>query len=748
MNTRGPIVSGASRGIGVLVSTLLVPYRKYSRRRSRHAQRLGQRLDLQGLRMVAVLTVFANHLWDWPSGGFIGVDVFFVISGFLITGNLLRDAESRGRVSFRSFYWNRFRRIVPAATVVLVLTVAASYWVYLPFRVREIGVDAAWASVFMSNWWFGYQGTDYFRAAADTESPIQHYWSLSIEEQFYFVWPALIFVVSVLVLRKAWTHRHRMQLAGALMGVIVAASFGWALSQTATDPVWAYFDTFSRVWELGVGALLACATGVLARIPAAARTVLSWAGLGLIAAALVVTSDESAGFPAPWALLPVTGAALVIAAGVDGEPAHQPFLRNPVSGYIGDISYSLYLTHWPVIVILGAMMDPGPYYSCTAIALVFALSVASYHFVENPLRRADRAKLYGALYEIRRRRYRARPASKYAVIAAVSLLAVAGIAYQQRPEAYTQPSSSSPAEVVDVSKADPSEPRQQLGPLTAVLQDEIAVALEATEWPPMDPAMETVLGEALLSSQVAGCYPSADADPRYCDFGAATAPFTIVLVGDSVGAGYAEPLRQLAERSGGQIRLRNQTMASCVFTADLIYRDDLTDTCAARKESAVAMINSTNPDLVVVANSYETERVVGATDDLTVKERQTSQRKIIERFRANAGEVVLLSPPPSNAPIRECYSRRGSAPADCIGRIPKLWNDRADADRELAESIGAVWVDSRPFFCSPGRLCPAFVGSTPARVDEVHMATPYASKIVGPLVESFRARGISLPAEV
>jgi peptidoglycan/LPS O-acetylase OafA/YrhL len=287
-------------------------------------------LDIQGLRMVAVITVLANHLWGWPHGGFVGVDVFFVISGFLITGNLLRGAERTGNVSFKSFYWSRIRRIVPAATVVLIVTFVASTLVFLPFRAEQVGIDALVAFVFMSNWWFAANQTDYF-AGGDAVSPVQHFWSLSVEEQFYFVWPALIFLIGLVVAKKAWTHDRRMRLAGAVMGATVAASLGWALYETATAPTWAYFNTFSRVWELGAGALLATAVGALARIPLKARPWLSWAGLSTITASVFFIDEQSVGFPAPWAMLPVAGAAMVIAAGVKGEPARQWLLRNPVS---------------------------------------------------------------------------------------------------------------------------------------------------------------------------------------------------------------------------------------------------------------------------------------------------------------------------------------------------------------------------------------------------------------------------------
>lgn len=263
--------------------SVLETYHNNSKRRRRRAILHHQRLDIQGLRMIAVLTVFANHLWGWPNGGFVGVDVFFVISGFLITGNLLRSAETTGTVSFRGFYWNRIRRIVPAATVVLILTCIASLLVFMPFRSQQVGVDAFFAFIFLANWNFAIQDTDYFQEG-NALSPIQHYWSLSIEEQFYFVWPALIFLVSAIVIRRSWNHARRMQLAGGVMAVIVVASFSWAIYQTAAAPAWAYFDTLTRVWELGVGALLATGVGLLARMPAAMKPVLSWAGLGLIAA--------------------------------------------------------------------------------------------------------------------------------------------------------------------------------------------------------------------------------------------------------------------------------------------------------------------------------------------------------------------------------------------------------------------------------------------------------------------------------
>jgi peptidoglycan/LPS O-acetylase OafA/YrhL len=728
------------RSRGRQVTTVLARYQKTSRRRRRRAGKLGQRLDIQGLRMVAVLTVFANHLWNWPGGGFVGVDVFFVISGFLITGNLLRSAERTGTVSFKKFYWNRVRRIVPAATVVLLLTYAASVWVFLPFRSHQVGVDALFAFFFWANWRFAVEGTDYF-AASDSVSPLQHFWSLSIEEQFYFVWPAIIFVVSLIVLRRAWTHEHRMRFTGGVMTVIVVASLGWALYETATSPTWAYFNTFARVWELGVGALLATAVGLLARIPGSIKPFLSWTGIALIVASLFLLADTSVGFPAPWALLPVSGTAIVIAAGVGGEPKYQGLLRNPVSVYIGNVSYSLYLVHWPVIVILGAMMDSGANFYITVVALAFGLSIASYHFVENPLRHAGFETIREAAHEIRRRRYRPERVSGYAALGALSLLMVGLISYADRRFV---PSAPPPTIAVAASTADPSTSGPQVGPLATALQGEIVDALKATEWPKLDPSMESVISKPPVDPETQNCGGELFPDAQACTWGSPSARVRVVVVGDSVGAGYAGPLRDIALNSGGQIQVHTEAMFGCTFANDLIESRDesLVDACVGRKEHAVDVINTTKPDVVVISNSYGPKRIVGEDRYLTTDEWSESLRQIVEKFKGNTGKLVFLAPPPADKQISDCYGRRGSQPADCISGVTQQWLTEALPEQNLAAALGGTWIDSRPWFCSGGRLCPSFVGSTPTKVDSVHMTPSYGQKIFPVMGESFREAGV------
>jgi peptidoglycan/LPS O-acetylase OafA/YrhL len=713
------------------------------RQRSRLPTRSHQRLDIQGLRMVAVLLVFANHLFGWPRGGFVGVDVFFVISGFLITGNLLREAEKRGTVSFRRFYWNRVRRIVPAATVVLLLTWLAAVALFQPFRANEVGLDAFFAFIFMSNWRFAVQGTDYFTAEANAISPIQHYWSLSIEEQFYFVWPAVIFVISLLVLRRAWSHAHRMRIAGGVMAVIVVASLAWAVHTTATNPSWAYFDTLSRVWELGVGALLATMVGSLAAIPSIWKTVLSWTGLGLIASSLVLISDLSTGFPAPWAVLPVAGAALVIAAGVGREPEGQPLLRNPVSGYIGDISYSLYLVHWPVIVILAAVMDRGAAYSTVVIALSFGLAIASYHFVENPLRRADLSTVRKGFSRVRRGRFEISPSTQRAAGAVVSLLTVAAVvAVMQNPKPPTVPPVIAANQLgADANEAPSGPGNAGPGAATTELQAQIITALKATQWPGLDPTMESVIEERPLAPGIAECGSGVPAPPEQCTWGSPTAEVRAVIVGDSIALGYTGPLRDIALASDGRLQVRTEAVTSCAFVNDLIKRGVMLPECSDRKQRAVETINATKPDMVIISNLYGGNKVMGSDRTMTPQEWTASLRKIIDRFLPSTKKVVLLSAPPSEISIAECYGASKNTPADCITHVKQQWLDFAEAEQNLASQIGGVWIDSRPWFCNAG-LCPSFVGTTPTKSDLTHLSPAYGRKIVPAMRESFSSAGV------
>ncbi|MEZ0049809.1 peptidoglycan/LPS O-acetylase OafA/YrhL [Mycobacterium sp. MAA66] len=349
---------------------------------------LNTRPDLQGMRAFAVLTVFANHLFGWPRGGFVGVDVFFVLSGFFITALLLKQCAATGRISFADFYRRRVRRIIPSAVLVTVVTLIGSYLLLTAPRAKSALIDGLWATVFGSNWRFGRIGADYF-AEGQPKSPLLHYWSLSIEEQFYFVWPLVLLGLFALTRRyssnsETYSPARQRWLTGAMTTVCVL-SFALACIQTHVNPTGAYFSTFTRVWELGVGALLAICAPLLAGLPDALRPLLSYLGLaGAIASLFVIT--PSSPFPGPWAALPVLSTALVIAAFVGGQVRAVPHLTNRVARYFGDVSYTLYLWHWPVIMLLSVLLPPAWPYYVTVIVSSLVLTHVTYRFYENPIR--------------------------------------------------------------------------------------------------------------------------------------------------------------------------------------------------------------------------------------------------------------------------------------------------------------------------------------------------------------------------
>ncbi|MBJ7450666.1 MAG: acyltransferase, partial [Blastococcus sp.] len=356
------------------------------------AEKQHYRPDIQGLRAVAVGLVVADHVFGWPAGGFIGVDVFFVISGFLITSLLVRERSRTGRISFRAFYARRARRLLPAALVALAATTLATYLVFLGGRFQETVNDVVWAALFGANINFARQGTDYFEGTA-APSLVQHFWSLSVEEQFYVVWPALIllaFAVGGLGRRRRGAHAappgSPLLALWVLLGAVTAASFAWSVHATDTSPVTAYFSTFTRAWELGVGALVAISVAQLQRLPLALRALLAWSGLAVIAVA-AFTIDEGTPFPGTAASLPVLGSALLLAwGGSPGGPGTRWALGSAPAGFLGAISYSLYLWHWPVLIIAGALLTPGStvFYAAT-VGVALALATVSYYCVEQPV---------------------------------------------------------------------------------------------------------------------------------------------------------------------------------------------------------------------------------------------------------------------------------------------------------------------------------------------------------------------------
>jgi peptidoglycan/LPS O-acetylase OafA/YrhL len=327
------------------------------------------RADVDGLRGIAVLAVIWFHSGlPGLSGGFAGVDVFFVISGFLITTIIHKDA-AEGRFSFAYFYQRRFRRIAPALLTVVAATLLASLFLLLPYELEELAKSAAATVAMVSNIYF-WRSVDYFAPAAETV-PLLHSWSLGVEEQFYLLFPA------ALVLAE---RARAPRLAVAAIGI---GSLALCLFASGWFPIASFYLLPTRGWELMIGAALALG---MARMPARFAEGCAALGLLLIAAAFVMIDDTDL-FPGWLALLPTLGAALVIASG-PGAASSRALASAPLV-YVGRISYSLYLWHWPVFVFLRHWnADPvlSPALSLLGIAAATALSALTYRWIEQPAR--------------------------------------------------------------------------------------------------------------------------------------------------------------------------------------------------------------------------------------------------------------------------------------------------------------------------------------------------------------------------
>lgn len=349
------------------------------------------RPDVEGLRAVAIVMVVLFHAGvQRAQGGFFGVDVFFVISGFVITGLLLRERTRDGRTSLLTFYARRARRILPAAVLVVVVVLVAT-WLIAGARPTAFDADdSRWTLVFLGNFHFASGFPTFF--AHRPPAPLLQFWSLAVEEQFYLVYPALFIALLALPLRL----RLRSRLAIALAGVI-AASLVLSILTSQAGHLAAYYSPLTRAWELATGALVAVGTRGLQRVPALWATCAGWAGLGLIVYAAVAI-PVSVPLPGTKTIIPVAGAALVIAGGAAAPPRWgvEALLSLAPMRTVGRWSYSWYLWHWPILVLAAQASSHGTVYQTNVTenlllcGLALVVAAATYFLVEQPVRHSAR----------------------------------------------------------------------------------------------------------------------------------------------------------------------------------------------------------------------------------------------------------------------------------------------------------------------------------------------------------------------
>ena len=677
------------------------------------------RPDVEGLRAVAIVLVVLYHVHaGLAPGGYVGVDVFFVISGFLITGQLVRELRTTGRVSFLAFYARRVRRILPAAMVTVMVTAVASALLLNPLAAKRALDDLPSAIYFGANIHFAAQGADYFNAGL-SPSPIQHFWSLAVEEQFYIVWPLLLVVSSLVWLRvgrRSRRERVRRPVIGAVivvLAILTAISLMASIRQTATSPSWAYFSIVTRAWELAVGAVVALALPLVARIGRRLAIPLSWAGLSCIALAAALFSGTSA-YPGDSALLPVLGTAAVIGGGsvrASRRFGAEALLGTPPFQRVGAWSYSWYLWHWPALVLASAVLGHSlSEIEALAVAVVsLMIAVMSFVLLELPIRRVEIVVRRPALG-----------------LGASGVLAAIAIAIVVLSRSVAGPLAS--------RFAAPS--RLTVAHNLASLRADLIAGARTIEVPSnLRPALSAV-ASTLPRIVADGCELGPGRDQiKPCVYGDRGSHTTVVLFGDSHAAHWFDSLNWISDRR--HWRLVVMTKEGCT-PAEVTLRDGPNSLCARWREKAKARIARLHPTLVIVSWARWVEPFASQKADVPTRYGgpwQDGLAAIFQFLRRSARQVMFISDTPylpQSAPdcvaghlsdVRPCTTKRSDATV-----LPAI----KAAELLIAKQEQVNSIDPTSWFCAP-RVCPVIVGNIFVYHDKSHMTTEW-SRFIAPVL--------------
>ena len=641
------------------------------------------RPDIEGLRGIAILLVLLFHAGlPWTPGGFVGVDVFFVISGFLITGKLWRESQQPGGLSITKFYAWRIRRLLPAALVAVAIVTLVGLLIAAPLNRSELAADGAASALSIANMRF-ISSVDYFAPTA-SPSPFLHFWSLSVEEQFYLVWPALIVLLT-------WRGGSSKRLIAALV-IGVIASFAFSMWLTDASPARAFYLLPTRLWQLGAGGLLAL-IGVVGTSRRAGA--LAWAGLAAIALAGVALTSEMP-YPGLAALLPTLGAvALLYGGAAPGGPLR--LLAAAPLRFLGKISYSLYLWHWPLLVLPLMFLERA----LTGVEIVVAVAAAigvswlSWRFVEQPFRYGERSRRATSWSAIR--------------IGVAGILTVA---------LFTQGLAAglaAPATVIQPTPSPSGSPVASDGP----------IALPADLTPSLTSARadeERLRGDGCLAFERVTTPPT-------CEYGDKGSAITIALVGDSHASHWFPAIEAIALERGW--RLLTFVKVSCSFTTlaqrNLALKREYRE-CTAFNEATVARLNQIKPELTIIVNR-RTFRPIGGGD--TPELAGAAFGAMVARLPGATAIIVDTPDPGFDAPA--CLSKHSSDIRPCFFAQSDVDNGEIGiAERVAAEVAGAQLIDLTANICTEWP-CSPIAGSVLIYRDEDHMTETFSRSLAAPL---------------
>ncbi|WP_421083310.1 acyltransferase family protein [Rothia nasimurium] len=699
------------------------------------------RTDIQALRATAVLLVIANHFWPQHlTGGYIGVDIFFVISGYLITLHLLKELTHKNTLNFKHFYASRARRLLPAALFVGAISFAAT----LILTPSNYWTRTAWdffaASAYFHNWNLYTAATDYF-AQDSNPTVFQHYWSLSVEEQFYLIWPlalTIIFTLSGTLIKWIKGREQSKLIIIAIFMVFLAGTSLFASTQMveAGHPG-AYFSTFTRAWEFMVGGLIALSSPVLARFRPQSRESLFATlirNVSQLAAYLAIGFSAffftgAVGVPGPITLIPVLATAIIIALGPD---TFIPWLRalvewRPVQ-FTGDISYSLYLWHWPVAVLLPFILKQPVTWWMFLLALIptYLLAFITQRFVEEPFR-----------FKI--------PALQQPRIVLLSvistLLLVASSAFGAN--LFTKHTEQQQKEALQAAlSGDNSQPC--IGAMA--IADSSQCPDIFTQEPLVAPAAED---QAPWHAETDGCetihhwdVPNGGALWRlHCNYAESSNDSTSVwIVGDSHSEQWRAAFLPLAEERKWD--LTYYTHSGCpLWTRPLSFwvngshhtpvRDIETSTCSDWSHTIQNEIEKSKPD-VIILSTYST--VQGIDDGSGASQEQqykSAMAETLKSWRAWSPKVIVLKDTPRAGTVigPECVSVSG---VGCVAPANELLAQ--DPQFEAAKTLGVATIDMTDYFC-PDDTCYGVIGGLPVFFDTNHISKSYSISLSTPLAK-------------
>ncbi len=681
---------------------------------------------------ILAVVLYHAHVGALP-GGFVGVDVFFVISGYLITDHLWREVHDSGRLSFSAFYGRRIRRLLPASFLVLAFTAVASAAILPPLTARSVLKDGMACALYVGNYRFAFLQTNYLTASA-APSPFQQYWSLGVEEQFYLIWPAVLLLASLAWSRRAAHHRRPPSrgVAAGVLGLIAVSSCAFSVWLTHASEPWAFFSLPTRAWELAVGGLVALGAPLLGRVRG--RPLLGWIGVGLVVWA-VVTFSATTPYPGTAALVPVLGAAAIIAAGCGARSEHGPVQVLGVAPMqvVGRVSYSWYLWHWPLLILvpvaLGHALSLAQ--NLAVAALSFVVATATFVLVERPVRlsawltsRPRRSLSLGAGLSV--------AALGACVLAVVSLPGLSGTGTAPVAAAAVRASTQAQTKVHTSSAPAPSDAPdqllQQLDRSTAAIHQQVARSLAVDDVPAnLDPSLPDANADE-PPVFVDGCLDSyTDASLRPCVFGDPTSTTTVVLFGDSHAAMWFPAVDQAAQQLGW--RLVTWTKATCPPFPLPIFSPVLGRTfseCDEWRADVLSQIAAIHPALVILGVARHYTDVYNFTPYSPVW--LTGLGQEVGDIRSLGAQVAVfgaIPKPPFDVP--GCLSAHLTDATACSVPVAVgLDAGGIAAEMSVVTENGGTYVDSRPWFCT-NTTCAVMVDNLVVYRDDNHLTQAYAS---------------------